>query len=52
MSEWSNSPVYYVEDAVSFVHNKTGIDEQLIRDILDAEEDYMRSIGLIVELEE
>ena len=48
----TDEPIYYVEEAVSFIHNKTGIDEQLIRDVLDAEEDYMRSIGLIVELEE
>lgn len=44
--------VYYVEEAVSFIHNKTGIDEQLVRDVLEAEEDYMRSLGLIVEIEE
>ena len=52
MNEFDNGPVYYVEEAVGFIINKTGIDEQLIRDVLDAEEDYMRSIGLIIELEE
>ena len=47
-----DGPTYYVEDAIKFIHDKTGIDEQLIEDILEAEDDYMRSIGLIVEIEE
>lgn len=49
---YGSSPAYYVEDAIEFIHDKTGIDEQLIEEILMAEDDYMRSIGLIVEIEE
>ena len=48
----NDGPMYYVEDAVKFIHDKTGVDEHLIEEILMAEDDYMRSIGLIVEIED
>ena len=47
---FEDGPIYYEEDAVNFIRNATNIDEELIRKVLEAEEDYMRSIGLIVEL--
>ena len=46
-------PEYDQEEAIQFIQNKlsrttsTGLGDEIIKRILDAEEDYMRSKGII-----
>lgn len=44
-----NTPVYEWEDAINFIAERSNIDKNIIEKILELEEDYMRSIGIIVE---
>lgn len=43
---------YIYEDAVDFILERTGLDPNIITNVLDTELDYMRSIGVAYELEE
>ena len=44
-----NALVYEWEDAVNFIAERSNIDKETIEKILELEEDYMRSIGVIVD---
>lgn len=44
-----NTPVYEWEDAINFIAERCDIDKETIEKVLILEEDYMRSIGIIVE---
>lgn len=46
-----NTPVYDWDDAINFITERCDIDKETIEKILILEEDYMRSIGIIVEFE-
>lgn len=46
-----NTPVYDWDDAINFIAERCDIDKETIEKILILEEDYMRSIGIIVEFE-
>lgn len=48
----ANEIVYYVEDAVKFIRERCDLDEETILKVLELEEGYMRSIGLMCELPE
>lgn len=43
-----NTPVYEWEDAINFIVERCDIDKETIEKVLILEEDYMRSIGIIV----
>lgn len=43
-----NTPVYEWEDAINFIAERCDIDKETIEKVLILEEDYMRSIGIIV----
>lgn len=47
-----NTPVYEWEDAINFIAERCDIDKETIEKVLLLEEDYMRSIGIIVDEEE
>ena len=47
-----NTPVYEWEDAINFIAERCDIDEETIEKVLLLEEDYMRTIGIIVDKEE
>lgn len=42
-----NTPVYTWEDAVDFIKERCDIDKGSIEKVLELEEDYMRSVGII-----
>lgn len=44
--------MYYHEDAVEYIHSRSGLSEKMINKVLELELDYMRSIGLVYEIEE
>ncbi len=48
----NNTPVYDYEDAINFISEKCDISRDTIEKILMLEEDYMRSIGIIVDEKE
>ena len=50
MSE--NTPVYEWEDAINFIAERCDVDKETIEKVLLLEEDYMRTIGIIVNEEE
>lgn len=41
--------VYDYDEAVKFIEEKSGLDVDVIEKVLDLEEEYMRSIGIIDE---
>lgn len=43
-----NTPVYEWEDAINFIAERCDIDKETIEKVLILEEDYMRSVGIIV----
>ena len=45
----TSTPVYDWEDAINFIAARCNHDRETIDEILCIEEDYMRSIGIIVE---
>lgn len=47
-----DAPMYYHEDAVEYIRSRSGLSEKLINKVLELEMDYMRSIGLVYEIEE
>lgn len=48
----ANDLYYSDDDAVEYIKNETGLNEGLIQEVLNAEFEYMKSVGLIEELEE
>jgi len=44
-----NTPVYDYEDAISFIAERSDIDKGIIEKVLLLEEEYMRSIGIIID---
>ena len=51
MLENYDGPVYYVEDALEFIRKRCNLSDTVINLVLELEIDYMRSIGLIEEME-
>lgn len=47
-----NTPVYEWEDATNFIAERCDIDKETIEKVLLLEEDYMRTIGVIVDEED
>lgn len=48
----ANDLYYNDDDAVEYIKNETGLNENLIQEVLNAEFEYMKSVGLIEEPEE
>ena len=48
----SNTPVYEWEDAINYIAERCDVDKETIEKILLLEEDYMITIGVIVDEEE
>lgn len=48
----NNIPVYELEDAINFITEKSDIEKDTIKKVLELEEEYLKSIGVIVEEEE
>lgn len=44
--------MYYHEDAVEYIRSRSGLSVKLINTVLELEMDYMKSIGLIYEMDE
>ena len=47
-----NTPVYEWEDAINYIAERCDVDKEIIEKVLLLEEDYMRTIGIIVDEEE
>lgn len=47
-----NIPVYTWEDAVDYIKERCDVDKDSIERVLELEEDYMRSVGIITIEEE
>ena len=47
-----NTPVYEWEDAINYIAERCDVDKETIEKVLLLEEDYMRTIGIIVDEEE
>lgn len=50
--EENQEPVYDYEDCANMIKGKTGLSRKVIADVLNAEIDYMKSIGIIDEDED
>lgn len=50
--EENQEPIYDYEDCADMIQEKTGLSRKIIADVLNAEIDYMKSIGIIDEDEE
>lgn len=48
----NNKPMYFYEDAIKFIRNKSKLNEDIISKVLELELEYMRSIGLVYEKED
>ena len=46
-----STPVYNWEDAIKFIHERCNLSEDIIIEVLELEEEYMKSVGIIVEEE-
>ena len=46
-----NTPVYEWEDAINYIAERCDVDKETIEKVLLLEEDYMRTIGIIVDEE-
>lgn len=44
-------PMYYDNDAIEYIRSRSDLSEDVISKILELELDYMRSIGLVYEIE-
>lgn len=44
-----NMPIYDWDNAVSYITERCDVGKDVIEQVLELEEDYMRSIGIIVE---
>ena len=50
MGEKLDGPMYYVEEAIDYIHARLPyLDRDDIEAVLEVEEEYMRSIGIIIE---
>lgn len=47
----NNTPVYDYEKAINFIAERCDISKEVIEKVLVLEEDYMRSIGIIIDEE-
>lgn len=45
----NDTPVYEWEDAINFIAERCNIDKDTIETVFTLEEDYMKSIGIIME---
>ena len=45
----NDTPVYEYEDAIKFISERCDVSKDIIEKVLLLEEDYMRSIGIIVD---
>lgn len=45
----NDTPIYEWEDAINFIAERCNIDKDTIETVLTLEEDYMKSIGIIME---
>lgn len=50
--EQNQEPIYDYEDCANMIEEKTGLSREIIADVLNAEIDYMKSIGIIDEDED
>lgn len=50
--EENQEPVYDYEDCANIIQEITGLSREIIADVLNAEIDYMKSIGIIDEDED
>ena len=50
--EENQEPIYDYEDCANMIQEKTGLSRKIIADVLNAEIDYMKSIGIIDEDED
>lgn len=50
--EQNQEPIYNYEDCANMIQEKTGLSRKIIVDVLNAEIDYMKSIGIIDEDED
>ncbi len=48
----NQEPIYDYEECANMIQEKTGLSMQVIADVLNAEIDYMKSIGIIDEDED
>ena len=52
MTKNEETPMYIDEDAINFIHRRLKLSKYIIEQVLEAEFDYMKSIGLVYEIEE
>lgn len=45
----NNTPVYEWSNAIEYIANRCNLSRDIIEHVLELEEDYMRSIGIITE---
>ena len=45
----TDTPMYIVTDAIEFIRSRSDLSEDVISRVLELEEEYMRSLGLIVD---
>lgn len=45
--EQNQQPIYDYEDCANMIQEKTGLSRTIIADVLNAEIDYVKSIGII-----
>lgn len=50
--EQNQKPIYDYEDCANMIQDRTGLSREIIADVLNAEIDYMKSIGIIDEDED
>lgn len=50
--EENQEPIYDYEDCANMIQERTGLPRKIIADVLNAEIDYMKSIGIIDEDED
>lgn len=51
MNNNNETPVYNWEEAINFIHERCNLSADMIIEVLELEEEYMKSIGIIVEEE-
>ena len=50
MNEFKDAPMYFVDEAIDYINARLPhLDRDDIEAVLAAEEEYMRSIGIIIE---
>jgi len=50
MDDFKDAPMYFVEEAIDYIHARLPhLDRDDIEAVLEVEEEYMRSIGIIIE---